>query len=257
MFTTKEEEEQEKKTRQLFESISERYDLMNSLISFFMHNNWRKDLIKTLNLEKKAKVIDLCCGTGELTLSIAEEISPVGEVYGLDFSEKMLEKAKIKQIKSHINNVTFICGNVRDLPFENESFHYATICFGLRNVSNYTDALKEARRVLKPGGKLACLETSRPSIPVFKELYYLYMRYAVPYLGRLFTGNPQGYLWLQESTWNFPDNKSLATIFKEAGFENIIIKQYLGGVIAMHLGIKPKKATTVDRPFRERGKNNL
>ncbi|NLX90844.1 MAG: demethylmenaquinone methyltransferase [Firmicutes bacterium] len=240
MFSTKEE-----KNRQLFESISERYDLVNSLISFFLHNSWRKDLIKTLKPKKGTRVIDLCCGTGELTLSMAQEISPGGEVYGLDFSEKMLEKAKIKQIKSHVDNVTFLCGNVRDLPFEDESFHYATICFGLRNVSNYADALKEVRRVLKPGGILACLETSRPSIPVFKELYYLYMRYAVPYLGGLLTGNAAGYLWLQESTWAFPDYKALMAIFKEAGFENIFTKPYLGGVTAMHLVTKPQKKATI------------
>lgn len=249
---------EEEKIRQLFESISERYDLVNSLISFFLHNSWRRDLIKTLNLEKGAKVIDLCCGTGELTLSIAEEINPGGEVYGLDFSEKMLEKATIKQIKSHVHNVNFICGNVRDLPFANESFHYATICFGLRNVSYYADALKEARRVLKPGGKLACLETSRPSIPVFKELYYLYMRYVVPYLGGLFTGNREGYLWLQESTWSFPDNKSLAAILEETGFKTLLIKQYLGGVAAMHLGIKTTKTSATIPILSGKGeKSNL
>ncbi len=228
----------ENQTHQIFESISERYDMMNSVISIFLHKVWRKDVIKSIKLIKGTNAIDLCCGTGELTLTLAQAICP-GKVYGLDFSEKMLEKAREKEKRFNVPNVNFLSGNVKNLPFENDFFHYVTVCFGLRNVADYMDALKEIHRVLKPGGKLACLETSRPTIPVFKELYYLYMRFLVPYLGKIFTGSAEEYLWLQESTWAFPDKKTLAVQFRKAGFENIVIKQYLGGVAAMHLGIKP------------------
>lgn len=236
MIPSKEEE-----VHEVFESISEGYDIMNLVISFCLHKSWRKDVIKRIGLRKGTKVIDLCCGTGLWTLSLAREISP-GEAYGVDFSKNMLEKAREKEAKFNVKNVKFLYGNVRNLPFEDNSFHYATICFGLRNVSNYMETLKESRRVLKPGGKLVCLETSRPSLPVFKQLYFFYMRYIVPCLGGLFTGRYKEYLWLQESTWGFSDKKELAEQFMEAGFENIVIKQYLGGVAAMHLGIKSNES---------------
>ncbi|MDO9534756.1 MAG: demethylmenaquinone methyltransferase [Bacillota bacterium] len=231
----------EEQIHEVFESISERYDMMNSVISFCQHKVWRRDVIRRMELRKGTKAIDLCCGTGQWTLSLAREISP-GEVYGVDFSENMLEKAREKESKFNIKNVRFLYGNVKELPFEDNYFHYATICFGLRNVSNYMETLKESWRVLKPEGKLICLETSRPSLPVFKQFYYLYMRYIVPFLGGIFTGRSKEYLWLQESTWNFPDKKTLAEQFRESGFENIVIKQYLGGVVAMHMGIKQKES---------------
>jgi demethylmenaquinone methyltransferase / 2-methoxy-6-polyprenyl-1,4-benzoquinol methylase len=231
----------EEQIHEVFESISERYDIMNSVISFTLHKYLRKDVIKRIGLVKGTKVIDLCCGTGQLTLSLAREISP-GKVYGIDFSESMLEKARGKKAKLNLKNVSFLHGNVKNLPFEDNYFHYATICFGLRNVSNYMETLKEIRRVLKPGGKLICLETSRPSLPVFKQLYYLYMRYTVPCLGAIFTGKSREYLWLQESTWAFPDKKTLSEKFREAGFENIVVKQYLAGTAAMHMGIKSSES---------------
>jgi len=223
---------------QIFESISERYDLMNSIISLFQHKVWREDVIWKIGLKNGTKILDLCCGTGELTLSLARNLKHA-EVYGLDFSEKMLEKAREKEKNSNINNVKFCFGNAKNMPFENEFFHDATICFGLRNISHRMNALKEIWRVLKPGGKLACLETSIPSIPVYRHFFYLYMRYLVPFLGQIFTGNTEAYLWLQESTWNFPDKKTLEDQFKKAGFENIVIHQYLGGAAVLHLGIKP------------------
>lgn len=231
---TKEEEQ----IHEIFESISARYDLMNSVITFFLHKVWRKDVIRRLGLKNGTKILDLCCGTGELTLSLARKLKE-GEVYGLDFSEKMLEKAREKEKNANVKNVKFCAGNAKNLPFENDFFHYATICFGLRNIFPHMDVLREIKRVLKPGGKLACLETSIPSLPVFKEFYYLYMRYLIPYLGRLFAGSADEYRWLQESTWNFPDKKTLGVQFKKAGFENIVIKQYLGGAAALHMGIKP------------------
>ncbi len=234
MSPTKDEEQ----VHQIFESISERYDLMNAVISLSLHKVWRKDVIRRIGLKNGTKILDLCCGTGELTLSLARKLKH-GEVYGLDFSEKMLEKAREKEKNSNVKNVKFCFGNAKNLPFENNFFHYATICFGLRNISHHMDVLNEIRRVLKPGGKLACLETSRPSIPVYRNFFYLYMRYLVPFLGGIFTGKTGEYLWLQESTWNFPDKKILKAQFKEAGFENIVIKQYLGGAAALHMGIKP------------------
>jgi len=227
----------EEQIHEVFESISDRYDMMNWIISFCLHKAWRKDVIRRIGLKRGTKAVDLCCGTGQWTFSLAREISP-GEVYGVDFSENMLEKAREKETALNIKNVSFMSGNVKNLPFEDNYFDYATICFGLRNVCNYMETLKESRRVLKPGGKLVCLETSRPSLPVFKQLYYLYMRYIVPFLGGLFTGRAKEYLWLQESTWNFPDKKTLSEQFREAGFDNIVIKQYLGGAVAMHMGVK-------------------
>jgi demethylmenaquinone methyltransferase/2-methoxy-6-polyprenyl-1,4-benzoquinol methylase len=113
-----------------------------------------------------------------------------------------------------------------------------TIGFGLRNVPDYMQVLKEMNRVLKPGGKAVCLETSQPTAPLFKQGYYLYFRFIMPLFGKLFAKSYQEYSWLQESARDFPGMKELADMFKEAGFERIQVKPFTGGVAAMHLGIK-------------------
>ena len=139
-----------------------------------------------------------------------------------------------------MDNVHLVHGDAMHLPFEDDSFDYVTIGFGLRNVPDYLGALKEMHRVLKPGGMVVCLETSQPTMPVFKQVYKLYFRFVMPIFGKLFAKSKEEYEWLQQSTFNFPDKEKLKRLFSQAGFSNIKVRSFTGGVAAMHLGYKEK-----------------
>jgi demethylmenaquinone methyltransferase / 2-methoxy-6-polyprenyl-1,4-benzoquinol methylase len=231
-------ETKEKKVHRVFEAISKDYDFMNSVISFQRHKAWRKDTMKKMNVQKGAKALDVCCGTADWTLALSDAVGSSGSVVGLDFSENMLAIGKEK-VKDHsLKNVTLIHGNAMELPFPDETFDYVTIGFGLRNVPDYLHVLKEMYRVLKPGGTVVCLETSHPTLPVFKQGFKVYFRYVMPVLGKLLAKSYKEYSWLQESANDFPGREELKRLFIEAGFKNIKIKSYSGGVAAMHLGRK-------------------
>lgn len=228
----------EEKVHHIFENISDQYDKMNSIISFRQHIRWRQDAMKRLNVEKGKIALDCCCGTADWTIALSRAVGPEGKVYGLDFSKNMLTVGEEKLKENNISNAELIYGNAMELPFSDETFDYVTIGFGLRNVPDYSRVLQEIYRVLKPGGTIACLETSQPMLIGFKQLYYLYFRFIMPFFGKLIAKRYNEYIWLQESARNFPDAKKLAGLFKEAGFTNVTYKLYFGGVAALHLGKK-------------------
>jgi len=150
----------------------------------------------------------------------------------------MLSVAKEKEGKLHLAQLRFIHGNAMELPYEDNSFDYVTIGFGLRNVPDYMTVLKELYRVVKPNGKVVCLETSQPTMLGFRQLYYLYFRFIMPLLGRMFAKSYQEYAWLHESAKDFPDKKELKQMFLHAGFSHVKVKSYTGGVAAMHMAFK-------------------
>lgn len=225
----------------VFEKIYNRYDVMNSIISFQRHKAWRKDVMKRMKVRNGARALDVCCGTGDWTIALANAAGKNGEVVGLDFSQNMLSvgKEKVKELK--LSNISFIHGDAMNLPFDDNSFDYVTIGFGLRNVPDYMQVLREMTRVVRPGGKVVCLETSQPTIPVFKQLYYFYFKHVMPLFGKLFAKSYEEYAWLHESAKDFPDRHTLKKMFEEAGLTNVQVKSYTGGVAAMHMGIKPKQ----------------
>ena len=226
----------EERVHKVFEKIYDNYDKMNSVISFQQHKRWRKDTMRRMNVQKGSSALDVCCGTADWTIAMAEAVGPTGKVVGLDFSKNMLKigQEKIKNLK----HVSLIHGNAMELPFNDNSFDYVTIGFGLRNVPDYLQVLKEMNRVLKPGGIAVCLETSQPTMFGYKQLYYFYFRYVMPLFGRLFAKSYREYSWLQESARDFPGMKELANMFGKAGFTNVEFKPYSGGVAAVHIGKK-------------------
>lgn len=234
----REHQSKEEKVHHVFEKIYGNYDKMNTVISFQQHKIWRKDTMKKMNVTKGAKALDVCCGTADWTISLADAIGPTGEVKGLDFSENMLSIGKEKT--KGYSNIELIHGNAMELPFPDDSFDFVTIGFGLRNVPDYLQVLKEMKRVVKPGGKVVCLETSQPTMPVFKQGYYLYFRFIMPMFGKLFAKSFKEYSWLQESARDFPGMKELASLFEKAGLSNVTFKPYSGGVAAVHIGFKEK-----------------
>jgi demethylmenaquinone methyltransferase / 2-methoxy-6-polyprenyl-1,4-benzoquinol methylase len=230
----------EQRVHHVFEKIYENYDKMNSVISFQQHIRWRKDTMKRMDVKPESKALDVCCGTADWTIALANAVGPKGEVYGLDFSENMLKIGNEKVKKFGLKHVELIHGNAMELPFEDNTFDYVTIGFGLRNVPDYMQVLREMNRVLKPGGMAVCLETSQPTMIGFKQLYYFYFRFIMPTFGKIFAKSYEEYSWLQESARDFPGIKELAEMFENAGFKNVFFKPYSGGVAAVHIGKKNK-----------------
>ncbi|WP_173916295.1 demethylmenaquinone methyltransferase [Halobacillus sp. Marseille-Q1614] len=228
----------EERVHHVFENIYSRYDKMNSIISFQQHRLWRRDVMKRMKVTPGDHTLDVCCGTGDWTMSLADRVGVSGKVIGLDFSNNMLSVAIKKKLKAGIRHVEFQHGNAMELPFEDNQFDFVTIGFGLRNVPDYFQVLKEMHRVVKPGGRVVCLETSQPTNPVFKRFYYFYFQNVMPLFGKVFAKSYDEYSWLHESAKDFPGIDELAEMFEEAGFTNIEVKAYTGGVAAMHMGDK-------------------
>ncbi|HLR73215.1 MAG TPA: demethylmenaquinone methyltransferase [Pseudogracilibacillus sp.] len=232
------EQSKEERVHHVFEKIYDNYDSMNSIISFKRHVSWRKDVMKRMNVQQDSNVLDVCTGTGDWALSLANEVGTNGKVIGLDFSKNMLKVAQEKKEQSQLEQLEFIHGNAMDLPFHDNTFDYVTIGFGLRNVPNYETVLKEMYRVVKPGGKVVCLETSQPTLIGYRQLYYFYFRFIMPLFGKLFAKSYDEYAWLHESAKNFPNKQNLKKMFLSTGFSNVEMKSYTGGVAAMHLATK-------------------
>jgi demethylmenaquinone methyltransferase / 2-methoxy-6-polyprenyl-1,4-benzoquinol methylase len=230
----------EERVHSVFEKISDQYDYMNDLISFKQHNRWRNDTMKRISVKPGDNCLDVCCGTGEWTFALAEAAGESGHVTGLDFSENMLKVGREKLKKRSLPQVAFIHGNAMELPFEDNTFDVVTIGFGLRNVPDYFQALKEMARVVKPGGRVVCLETSHPTVPIFKQIFKFYFTYIMPVFGKLFAKSYQEYSWLQESTEAFLTKDELKDLFQKSGLTEVEVKSYALGAAAMHTGKKPQ-----------------
>ncbi|MVO99717.1 demethylmenaquinone methyltransferase [Paenibacillus lutrae] len=232
------EQTKSERVHHVFEKISNQYDSMNSIITFKRHIAWRQDVMKRMNVQEGSRALDVCTGTGDWAIALADAVGTRGEVIGLDFSNNMLQIARDKQEKQALKQLTLIQGNAMELPFEDHSFDYVTIGFGLRNVPDYLTVLREMYRVTKPGGKVVCLETSQPTLIGYRQLSLFYMRYIMPLLGKVIAKSYDEYSWLQESARDFPNKNVLKQMFAEAGFSKVDVKSYSGGVAAMHMAIK-------------------
>ncbi|MDQ0205912.1 demethylmenaquinone methyltransferase [Alkalicoccobacillus murimartini] len=231
----------EERVHQVFESISTQYDRMNSVISLQLHKVWRKDVMKMMQVSDGDASLDVCCGTADWTIALGQASGPEGRTEGLDFSKNMLQVGQKKLQDKQLEYIQLHHGNAMELPFEDNQFDYVTIGFGLRNVPDYLQVLKEMERVAKPGGMVVCLETSNPTLPVYKQVYQLYFRHLMPLAGRIFARSHKEYSWLQESTQTFPSKEELAKLFKEAGLKKVKFKGYSGGAAAVHVGLKAEQ----------------
>ncbi|SDW30720.1 demethylmenaquinone methyltransferase [Paenibacillus sp. CF384] len=222
----------------VFESIAPTYDLMNDLISFRRHKAWRKFTMRKMNVKPGNTAIDLCCGTCDWTIALAKA-SESGDVVGLDFSAGMLEVGK-KKVKGEglDRQISLVQGNAMELPFEDNRFDFATIGFGLRNVPDLEQVLREMMRVVKPGGQVVCLEMSKPTWQPFKAIYYFYFERVMPAIGKMVAKRYEQYKWLPESLKAFPDSKQLAAKYREIGLQHVRVFPLAGGVAALHMGTK-------------------
>jgi demethylmenaquinone methyltransferase/2-methoxy-6-polyprenyl-1,4-benzoquinol methylase len=224
----------------VFESIAPKYDLMNNILSFRQHKYWRRFTMNRLNVQEGQTAIDLCCGTCDWTISLAQK-SKTGKIIGLDFSQNMLDYGAIKLKELDLEQqVVLVQGNAMKLPYEDNTFDYATIGFALRNVPDLEQVLREMQRVIKPGGRVVSLELSKPTWQPFKSLYYFYFQKVLPLLGKLIVKRYEQYKWLPESLIHFPDHKQLAEIFRKTGLNEVEAYPLTGGIAALHIGVKAK-----------------
>lgn len=221
----------------VFESIAPKYDLMNDILSFRRHKAWRRFTMAKMMMPLKSTALDLCCGTCDWTISMAERSG--GMITGLDFSQNMLDVGKSKVEEKQLQDqIKLIQGNAMELPFEDNQFDYVTIGFGLRNVPDLGRVLSEMKRVVKPGGMVVCLELSKPTWQPFKGIYYLYFRHILPFMGKLLVKRYEQYKWLPESLAQFPGREELAQIFRETGLVKVKAYPLTGGIAALHIGVK-------------------
>jgi len=222
-----------RRVREMFARISPRYDLLNHLLSANFDKQWRQKAVQKLQplLPVNARVLDVGCGTGDLSIAIFEKT--VAQVVGIDFCRPMLELAAKKAPQ-----LAFIEGDALKLPFADASFDAVTIGFALRNLASTDQGLIELQRVLKPQGWLFVLEFSKPGIPGIHELIGLYYRYLLPWIGGWLSGSRSAYEYLPDSIAEFPNQQMLATLMRAAGFAEVEFENLSGGIAALHAGRK-------------------
>lgn len=231
--------EQAHRVREMFASIAGRYDLLNHLLSGNVDKRWRNLVAKALatTLENgDARVLDVACGTGDLALTLFE--NGKAKIVGLDFCRPMLDIAASKSSKTG-SALSLIEGDALSLPFAGGSFDAATIAFGLRNFTSTEAGFKELLRILKPGGSVAVLEFSKPNTPLLSSFFNFYFRKLLPVVGGWVSGSKSAYQYLPDSVSRFPDQRALASLMEEAGFEKVSFTNLTGGVAALHVGSRP------------------
>jgi demethylmenaquinone methyltransferase / 2-methoxy-6-polyprenyl-1,4-benzoquinol methylase len=231
--------EQARRVREMFGTIASRYDLLNHVLSGNVDKRWRRVVSNSLNAtlpQGETTILDVACGTGDLSFTLLE--GGQSRIVGIDFCRPMLQIANSKAAR-HGFEVPFVEGDALELPFTDRSFDAVTIAFGLRNLTSVETGFKELLRVLKPGGRIAVLEFSKPVAPVLRTLFRFYFTRLLPLFGGLISGSMSAYQYLPDSVQRFPDQRELALMMEQAGFTEVTFENLTGGIAALHLGTRP------------------
>lgn len=224
---------------EVFRSVAPKYDLMNDLMSFGMHRLWKRFTIEQAGLRPGQKVLDVASGTGDLAKAFAKIVGENGKVVMTDINDAMLQVGRDRLVDAGIiGNVECVQADAENLPFESNYFDCATIAFGLRNVTNKSNAIQSMYRVLKPGGKLLILEFSKPPMPLLGKIYDFYSFNIIPKMGEIVTNDKDSYQYLVESIRMHPDQETLKGMMTDVGFEDVTYYNLCGGVVALHKGYK-------------------
>ncbi len=221
--------------RGLFGRVARRYDLMNDLMSGGLHRLWKEALVDWLAPRSGLRLVDVAGGTGDIAFRVQHRVRGAADVVVCDINADMLEIGRDRAIDANlVRGVRWVCGDAEALPLPDGAFDACTIAFGIRNVTRIDRALREARRVLRPGGRFLCLEFSRVVLPPLERPYDLYSFAVLPALGRVVAGDADAYRYLAESIRRFPDQDTFARIIADAGLARVRYRNLTGGVAAIH-----------------------
>jgi demethylmenaquinone methyltransferase/2-methoxy-6-polyprenyl-1,4-benzoquinol methylase len=222
--------------RDLFGGIASRYDLLNDLQSFGLHRWWKRRLVNLAAPAPGRVMLDLCCGTGDIALRLAAHGAAV---VGLDFSEPMLAVARRRGSAGRPRgNIVFVQGDALHIPFADETFDAVTISYGLRNLASVEAGLREMWRVARPGGRLLVLDFGKPDLPIWRGLYFGYLRWMVPLFGRVFARNSEAYAYILESLRHYPAQRGVAALLQALPTCDGRVFNLLGGVMGINFAIK-------------------
>jgi demethylmenaquinone methyltransferase/2-methoxy-6-polyprenyl-1,4-benzoquinol methylase len=221
----------ERLVTKIFQDVFDNYDLMNDLMSLGVHRIWKKNFINWLNPQENTTLIDVASGTGDIAKLYLNKTNHKGSVYCVDENKGMLELNKKKLEKN--SRVKWFCNNAEKLPFKKNFFDYYTISFGIRNISNINNALEEAYRVLKPGGRFLCLEFSKVENKILNRFYKTYSK-SIPKIGKFIVGKSEPYKYLIDSIEKFYSQEEFFAQIKKQNFASISYKNLSGGIVAIH-----------------------
>ncbi|PAY20643.1 bifunctional demethylmenaquinone methyltransferase/2-methoxy-6-polyprenyl-1,4-benzoquinol methylase UbiE [Rhodopirellula sp. SM50] len=236
------------RVREMFRQIAPRYDLMNHLLSLNIDKYWRSQAVKRLRLIPGVPALDVCTGTGDLAIAIADAAPDGVEVVGSDFCYAMLEIARRKRVAgSRSESIDFLEADSQQLPFASDRFQCVTVAFGLRNVADTDRGLREMTRVCRAGGQVMVLEFSKPTLPGLRQTYNFYFKHILPRVGQWFArNNKSAYSYLPDSVSRFPDGQALADRMQAAGLTDVKFTPLTFGVCTIYEGTKPESNSNPD-----------
>lgn len=223
----------------VFDSVADRYDLMNDLMSLGLHRLWKRFALERTGLRPGQRALDVAAGSGDLAAGMARQVGPKGRILVSDINAAMLLRGRERLLDAGIaGNVDFLLADGEKLPFRARSFHCVTVGFGLRNMTDQHAALASMFSVLKPGGRLLVLEFSKPALEGLGPLYDAYSFSVLPRLGQVVAGDSASYRYLAESIRKHPDQDTLKSMMAAAGFERCRYFNLAGGIVALHQGFR-------------------
>ncbi len=232
-------EDKEKWVRRHFNTVASKYDFMNSLLSLGTHHIWKRIAVGMMGLQTGDRVLDVCGGTADLALLAASRVGHSGRIVLYDINWAMMVTGIPKVTGSPFSQqIQYVQGDAERLAFEDETFDGAMVGFGIRNLTHMEQGFREMHRVLKPGGKMMCLEFSHPVTPWFAALYDFYSFYIMPAVGKVLGGSRPAYTYLPESIRMFPDADGLKHILEEIGYSRVRYRRLTDGIAVVHVGVK-------------------
>ena len=227
------------KVREVFDSVADKYDVMNDVMSFGVHRLWKRFAMEMTGLKPGQCALDLASGTGDLAARLSEQVGSKGEVVASDINGAMLGNGRDRLVdKGVVGNIRFVQADAQHLPFPDNYFDCVTMAFGLRNVTDKDLALRSIFRCLKPGGRLLVLEFSKPVAPGLKPIYDTYLFKLLPLMGKVIADDEDSYRYLAESIRMHPGQQELKAMMEAAGFERCDFHNMSGGIVALHRGYK-------------------
>jgi demethylmenaquinone methyltransferase/2-methoxy-6-polyprenyl-1,4-benzoquinol methylase len=238
-YSTVAAEEKPQLVQDHFSASAHRYDLMNSVMSLGAHHRWRRVAIKMMDLKEGDHVLDVCGGTADLAILAGKAIGPKGRVTLYDFNRSMMEAGRPKVARASLSDrIRYIQGDAQEISLESGRFDAAMVGFGIRNLTDPNRGFEEMHRVLKPGGKLMCLEFSQPTSPWFRRLYDLHSFLYMPLVMRTLGRSMPSYTYLPESIRTFPLPDELSATLERIGFTDVTYRRLTNGISVVHIGTK-------------------